>query len=98
MAKDIITLVFVHGWSVTSMDTYGELPLRLREEGKKNGMNFDVKEIFLGRYISFHDGVRLHDISRAFQTAVNDQLSDVIAAGNRFTCITHSTGGPVIRD
>jgi hypothetical protein len=98
MANEIITLVFVHGWSVTGMDTYGELPLRIRAEGLRTGMNLDVKEIFLGRYISFHDEVRLHDISRAFQTAVNDQLSDVIKKGSRFMCITHSTGGPVIRD
>jgi len=98
MPNEIITLVFVHGWSVTSMDTYGELPLRLKNEGLKNGLTLDVQEIFLGRYISFHDEVRLPDISRAFQAAVNDQLSGVIAAGRRFMCITHSTGGPVIRD
>lgn len=89
-----ITVVFVHGWSVTNLDTYGELPTRLRDEGKKNGMDIDVEEIFLGRYISFHDEVRLPDISRAFKTALADQLADV----KSFVCITHSTGGPVIRD
>jgi hypothetical protein len=25
-----ITLVFVHGWSVTNLNTYGELPLRIK--------------------------------------------------------------------
>ena len=98
MTDDAITLVFVHGWSVTSMDTYGELPLRIREEGSRNGSNLEVKEIFLGRYLSFHDEVHLQDISRAFQTAVVEQLSELIAKGLRFMCITHSTGGPVIRD
>lgn len=92
------TIVFVHGYSVTNVDTYGELPLRLREEAKTAGLNLQVEEIFLGRYVSFNDDVRLNDISRAFKTAVNEQLSNLVAAGNRFICITHSTGGPVIRD
>ena len=89
-----ITVVFVHGWSVTNLDTYGVLPARLREEGKKNGIDIQVEEIFLGRYISFHDEVRVPDISRAFKTALADQLPNV----TNFVCITHSTGGPVVRD
>ncbi len=47
-----LTLIFVHGYSVTNLDSYGELPLRLREEGKNNGLDINVEEIFLGRYIS----------------------------------------------
>ncbi|MEP6845121.1 MAG: hypothetical protein ABI861_03930 [Panacibacter sp.] len=89
-----ITVVFVHGWSVTNLDTYGNLPARLRDEGQKNGIDIQVEEIFLGRYISFHDEVRLPDISRALKTALADQLSNV----STFVCITHSTGGPVMRD
>ena len=91
-------VVFVHGWSVANLNTYGELPLRLRDEAKKQGTDIILKEIFLGRYISFHDEVRLEDISRAFQTAVKDRLADVLKDGTRFVCITHSTGGPVIRE
>jgi len=97
MANDI-TLVFVHGWSVTNLNTYGELPIRLRNEGRVAGIDIDVRDIFLGQYISFHDEVRLPDISRAFQSAVNEQLGDIISAGRRFIAITHSTGGPVMRD
>ena len=89
-----IIVVFVHGWSVTNLDTYGNLPARLRDEGKKNGIDIQVEEIFLGRYISFRDEVKLADISRAFKTALAEQLPNVSA----FVCITHSTGGPVIRD
>ncbi|HMG81825.1 MAG TPA: hypothetical protein VK559_02200 [Ferruginibacter sp.] len=89
-----ITLVFVHGWSVTNLNTYGNLPARLRDEGAKNGININIEEIFLGRYISFHDEVRLPDISRAFDTALADQLG----GATNFICITHSTGGPVIRN
>jgi hypothetical protein len=88
------TVVFVHGWSVTNLDTYGELPLRLLAEAAGQGMDIKVEEIFLGRYISFNDEVELVDIARAFDMAVKEQLAGV----DRFVCITHSTGGPVIRD
>jgi len=96
MAKKTI-VVFVHGWSVTNTDTYGGLPLRLRTEAETRGIDILIKEIYLGRYISFHDEVRVSDISRAFLAAL-DELSDVLKDGSRFVCITHSTGGPVIRD
>ncbi len=89
-----LVIVFVHGWSVTNLDTYGNLPTRLAVEGKKQGVDINVKEIFLGRYISFHDEVRVADISRAFKTALADQMGN----STDFICITHSTGGPVIRD
>lgn len=98
MAKKKIALVFVHGWSVTNTNTYGSLPERLRAEASAAGVDVLVKEIFLGRYISFHDEVRVPDISLAFASAVDDQLSALIKNNIRFICITHSTGGPVVRD
>lgn len=91
-------IVFVHGWSVTHTDTYGGLPDRLVAEGQAAGLQLVVKQVYLGRYISFHDEVRLQDISRAFQDAVQRELSDAVQRYGRFACITHSTGGPVIRD
>jgi len=93
-----LIVVFVHGWSVSNLDTYGELPLCLMDEANKQGFNITIREIFLGRYISFHDEVKLGDISRAFDTAVKEQLADILKDSSRFICITHSTGGPVIRD
>jgi hypothetical protein len=97
MADQIV--IFVHGWSVTNTETYGGLPERLRLEAALQGMNIQVEEIFLGRYISFHDEVRLPDISRAFQTALhNSPIAAALQGDRRFACITHSTGGPVIRD
>ena len=93
-----VIVVFVHGWSVSNLNTYGELPLCLMDEAKKEGITITIREIFLGRYISFHDEVKLGDIYRAFNTAVKDQLADILKDGSRFICITHSTGGPVIRD
>ena len=93
-----LTLVFVHGWSVTNLDTYGELPLRLKAEAAAAGIELTVQEIFLGSYISFHDEVRVPDISRAFRNAVQRELGYLLKNNSRFICITHSTGGPVIRD
>jgi hypothetical protein len=93
-----LIIVFVHGWSVSNLNTYGELPLCVRDEAKKEGIDIVLREIFLSRYISFHDEVRIGDISLAFNSAVKEQLADVLKKGRRFICITHSTGGPVIRD
>src|ERR1041385_9088357 len=93
-----LTVVFVHGWSVTNLDTYGQLPLRLQNEAVKYGFEIKVTDIFLGQYVSFNDDVRLEDVSRAFNTAVATQLGALVAGGRRFVCITHSTGGPTIRD
>ena len=89
-----LLLVFVHGYSVTNLDTYGELPLRLLNEAQARGYSAKIENIFLGRYISFNDEVRLNDVSRAMQMAVEEQ----IPTGIRFVCITHSTGGPVVRN
>lgn len=93
-----VSVIFVHGWSVTSVDTYGQLPIRLRLEAEQQGHSINLTEIYLGKYISFHDEVRVRDISRAFHAAITEHLSNSITNGDRFICITHSTGGPVIRD
>ena len=93
-----LLVVFVHGWSVTSTDTYGELPARLkREAAKSGGPPLDVRNIYLGQYVSFRDEVRLEDIARAFDAAITDLLG-AIGGSRRIVCITHSTGGPVVRD
>ncbi len=84
-------LVFVHGWSVTSADTYGELPQVLQSHAPKE-LDIEIESIYLGEYISFHDEVTMHDVARAFENARLDKLGD-----EPFACITHSTGGPVIR-
>ncbi len=91
-------VVFVHGWSVTHTNTYGGLPQRLQKEAKAAGLDIAVREIFLGKYVSFRDEVRVEDIARGFRAAVERELTPLLESGRRFTCITHSTGGPVIRD
>ena len=98
MADRDVLLAFVHGWSVTNTETYGGLPPRLRDEARAQGINLQVRHVLLGRYISFHDEVRLPDLSRAFAQACRDEIEPRLADGQRFVCITHSTGGPVIRD
>ena len=79
-------------WSVTSTSTYGELPEVLQSRAASNGLEIEIENIYLGEYISFHDEVMLEDIARAFDKARRDKLGD-----GRFACITHSTGGPVVR-
>lgn len=93
------SVVFVHGWSVRSTDTYGGLPERLRSEARRDpGLELDVREVWLGQYISFHNEVRIPDIARAFDAAIERELGPKFARGGSFACITHSTGGPVLRE
>jgi hypothetical protein len=61
-------------------------------------INIQIKEIFPGRYISFKDERRINDISSTFHAAIENELSNLLENDIRFVCITHSTGGPVIRD
>ncbi len=98
MPADQFVVVFVHGWSVTNTNTYGGLPDRLRDAARKANIDIVIKDIYLGKYISFHDEVRICDISKAFKIAVEEQLENITKNGGQFACITHSTGGPVIRD
>lgn len=90
-------VIFVHGWSVTHTNTYGELPLWLENQGKEGRLNIQVGNIYLGQYISFDDAVTIDDIARAFDYAVRDEIANKLQDGERFACITHSTGGPVVR-
>jgi hypothetical protein len=90
-------VIFVHGWSVRSTDTYGQLPERLRKDAAKRGMELKIGDLFLGQYVSFQDDVTLDDIGRAFNEALTESVLPRLAPGERFACITHSTGGPVVR-
>lgn len=92
------TLVFLHGWSVTSTETYGGLPERLAAEYAARGQTLQLRDIHLGRYVSFHDEVRMEDLARALQAAVERELGALIQSGRRFAVITHSTGGPLARE
>lgn len=90
-----LTIVFVHGYSVTNLNTFGELPLRLKAEGKSRGINLTIDNVYLSRYISFDDVVVLDDISRALQTAFKEKFTN---PSSKIIVITHSTGGPVVRN
>lgn len=98
MARNKRIVLLVHGWSVRSTDTYGGLPERLKLENQRSAdLQLDVRQIWLSEYISFHNEVTVPDIARAFQAALERELGDALKGGQRFACITHSTGGPVIR-
>lgn len=89
-------LIFVHGWSVANTDTYGGLPEALVTAAGGYGLNLTIQHINLGRYVSFHDEVTLDDIARALDRALRD-LPGNEQAIRPFSCVTHSTGGPVVR-
>lgn len=82
-----MTLIFVHGWGVRKPD-YGLLPPRLRQL-VSGAVTIDV---WLSDYISYSDSVTMADLAVAFERA---RRANFPAA--KFACITHSTGGPVLR-
>ncbi len=92
--KDV-TLVFVHGGAVTDINTYCELPEAVAIVGRKYApdLKINIKQIYLGRYITFYNEVNMDDIARAFNQARLDVIGE-----EPFSCITHSAGGPVIRN
>lgn len=79
-------LVFVHGWSVRSTATYGELPARLEKE-----LGLTTQHIYLGKYVSFDDSVSMEDLALALDAALTEK------GITEFACFTHSTGGPLLR-
>ncbi|HET7396288.1 MAG TPA: phospholipase [Gammaproteobacteria bacterium] len=98
MAGNKRIVLLVHGWSVRDTDTYGGLRERLKLENRRSpSLQLDIRQIWLSEYISFHNEVTVPDIARAFQAALERELGDALASDQRFVCITHSTGGPVIR-
>jgi hypothetical protein len=88
------TLVFVHGWSVSNTSTYGRLPQQLQQQAAAAGLPLTLADIWLSEYVSFDDAVTMADLVRAFDHALRDlHLLDA-----SFACVTHSTGGPVLRE
>jgi hypothetical protein len=88
------TLVFVHGWSVTDTSTYGHMPQQLQQRAAATGLPLTLADLWLSEYVSFDDKVTMGDLVHAFDHALRDlHLLDA-----SFVCITHSTGGPVVRE
>ena len=89
-------LVFVHGWSVTNTNTYGGLPEALVAKAPA-GMDLQIQHLYLAKYVSFSDEVMMDDIARGMQHALVQEVFPLLKPGEKFACITHSTGGPVVR-
>jgi hypothetical protein len=89
-------IVFVHGWSVTNTDTYGGLPAALLKNASRQ-LDVQVTHLYLAKYVSFADEVTLDDLGRGMQQAIASEVLPKLGKGERFACITHSTGGPVVR-
>lgn len=88
--------MFIHGWSVTHTNTYGGLPAALAKNAPA-GLALEVSHLHLAKYVSFADEVNLEDIARGMEHAIRQQILPSLKQGERFACITHSTGGPVVR-
>jgi hypothetical protein len=88
-------VIFVHGWSVTHTNTYGGLPEALLKNAPA-ALRLKVGHLHLAKYVSFADEVKMDDLARGMQHAVEEEIVPTLR-GERFACITHSTGGPLVR-
>lgn len=91
-------VVFVHGWSVIHTNTYGGLPKALADLADQHGLEITTQHLQLAKYVSFADEVTVEDIARGMEHAVREEILPRLGPGERFACITHSTGGPVVRE
>jgi len=93
-------IVLIHGYSAESREStassiasiYGTLPRDLK--AAYGGRS--VVEIDLARYLSLEDGVRVDDISRAFDRALQEEYPHLLKKG--FHALVHSTGALVARN
>ncbi len=83
-------VILVHGYNVTSTRTYGVLPQRLKNAGHR------IKDVYLGKYVTLDNDITLPDLTKAFQSALEDLYGSKLRT-TKFACITHSTGGLVVR-
>jgi len=79
----------VHGWSVRTTKTYQSIHNKLAEHG------FQLKDVFLGQYVSLENEVQISDISKALHNALDDELAG--DWNQEFHLITHSTGGLIVK-
>lgn len=80
----------IHGWSVTSTETYRDLHGRLAEAG------FRLEDVYLGRYVSLDDHVEVSDIAQALHGALREKLG-APPWREPFHVVTHSTGALVLK-
>ena len=81
-------LIFVHGWSVTNTDTYGELPAALSAVAANYGLELSIQHLYLGKYVSFHDEGECPTGSRKSAAMVNTSYPTFGASAINCCCST----------
>ena len=85
-----LPVLIIHGWSDNS-SSFRPLGRFLREHGA------DVREVFLGDYLSMRDEITLADVGFAMIRALRDR-DDISLERHGFDVVVHSTGGLVVRE
>lgn len=84
-------IFLVHGWSVSDTRTYQALHLKLAEK------DFEIENVYLGRYVSLDDRVEVKDLADAMQRALTKSLGKP-PWNKPFHIITHSTGALITKE
>src|SRR3954466_15425719 len=83
-------ILLIHGYNVTSTKTYGVLPARLKKAGHR------IRNVYLSKYVTLDNELTFNDLVRAFQAGLVDLYGSSLGK-SRFACVTHSTGGLLLR-
>ena len=97
-------IILVHGYSAESSEDdpqqieaiFGKLPANLRAALVKQGVNIEIIDINVSRYVTLDDGVDLDDVSLALDRILRTNFPLLLTAG--FNVIIHSTGALVMRN
>lgn len=87
----IEAIIFVHGYSVTDLNSFNRLPALLASDG------IETASIYLAGFISLHDGVSCEDLSRALELRVSTLERDHGLDLSRTMIVAHSTGAIITR-
>lgn len=85
-----LPVLIIHGWSDTS-SSFRPFARFLKGQGA------DVREVFLGDYLSMQDEITLHDLGFAMRRALED-ADGLSLERHSIAVVVHSTGGLVARE
>jgi len=91
MSLNVDSIVFVHGYSVRTLDNYATLPALLSAND-----NVKAENIFLSAFVSLDDEVSCSDLAAALDTRIRE-LESLGLNLRRTAVITHSTGAIITR-
>ena len=90
MASPVTSVLFVHGYSVRTLNSWGRLPALLQADG------FNAASIYLSAFVTLDDYITCDDLAAGLEKQVVALVADGLDLTNT-AIIAHSTGAIVAR-